>query len=108
MDVHSYECACASRGPIDGQMPVPRLANPINRCLIPLCSPPNCREKVVFLADWDAPYRSAQECPFVYGMPLLVRIKRETESGEKSVVGRSRAERIRSQSNVEERLSGAG
>jgi hypothetical protein len=22
----------------------------------------------VSLADWDAPYRSAQECPFVYGM----------------------------------------
>ena len=35
---------------------------------IPLCSLPNYREKVVSLADWDAPYRSAQECPFVYGM----------------------------------------
>src|SRR5271154_6916156 len=50
---------------------------------IPLYSLPNYKEKVVSLADWDAPYRSAQECPFVYGMFLKrVRVKRETESGE--------------------------
>ena len=48
-----------------------RISNPMEKKeseYIPLYSLPNYREKVVSLADWDAPYRSAQECPFVYGM----------------------------------------